>query len=961
MTMSEPPDDGQLVSITKSPGWNCLQTLGACVSGRLERFSRLGKPHDRPKKRGNDAALIEMDLDPILRAAPRVVDVTKEAFDEMDCTALNLLRSLNTMANLHLIVGESETASTNPNGEPETLSSEENRLVGLRASVDKVVTLGVDFERLHKLMSFLVSLSTFNDQRQFSIATGSHPLFVLPLGDTGDLAIGRLRRWNEILKTLSGRAQSREDCSFVSPEPTTEPLGCGLLNERRGERVTGVVEPILKEFRQLSCVKNTTHEIRLHISEDLYTGRPGCQHNLDMFMSCCPGGNLIWQKAQCGDFPVRGVAKECICDSISRAMRGRRMLHILVDCEGLFDVTESLPAVHLPCDSFDGASLSELLRQDVFKPIDVQAYLDKTAETKFDSATKAQVALGLSQCLMDFFDKGLELASHSWVADNVHVRELSANTKGGKRRLLYVSLRPSLDPDVASDMAKMFNSGNPVVLSFAKLLLEVLDGKAIDISIKPHDDDNILSWSELGDVVERMLRDRGGDPFASQYLEVVEGCLGLWATLRSFDNRTDLSATSRFVRKVIYERVVHKLQLIANFEQTKRNGSSLNTSRERRKRKTKDPMFDQSPAKKLSFVPQNPAGPTPLSLVNGHKLGVSPDEAVAAAEEEQFTDPAEDDSDGYGRSSLYDDQGETSQSDRIAAKGYLSDLAESTKRYIKPLTQDTPSERRPIKLAIIDSGIDLDNPRIRARKRQIGDTRNWTSDQPDECDDGCGHGTHVTRLILEVAPAVEVYVAKVSQRKKFDSRVSGQIAQAIEWATSVWKVDIISLSIGMDGEDDTIKKALDKVLDPPHDSPKKVVVMAAASNWGGNRHIAFPACYEDIICVHSTDGFGNPSKTNPTPQKGKDFAVLGMSIKSSSKGKDKKRMEEYISGTSYATAIGAGIAANVLDFARRDPKLWDDEKGWLYSSWGMSRVFRRMSEERRDYRSAESFIIYVSD
>ncbi|RTE85326.1 hypothetical protein BHE90_000079 [Fusarium euwallaceae] len=848
--MSEAPEDGQSISVTKSPGWNCLQTLSACVSGRLGRFSPAGKPHDKPKKRGNDAALIEMDLDPILRATPIVLKLTKEAFDEMDRTALNLLRSLNTMANPHLIGAEGGTSPPNPNEEPEVASNDERQVLELRASVDKVITLGVDFERLQKLMSFL----------------------------------------------------------------------------------------------------NTTHEIRLHVSEDLYTDDSGHQHNLDMFMSCCPGGNLIWQKAQCGDFPVRDVAKECICDSISRAMHGRRMLHILVDCEGLFDVTESLPTVHLPCDSFDGASLSELLRRDVFKPIDVQAYLDKTAEKKFDLATKAQVALGLSRCLMDFFDKGLELASHSWVADNVHFRELPANNEGGKRCLLYVSLRPNLDHDAASDMAKMFNSGNPVVLSFAKLLLEVLDGRAINISIKPHDDDNILSWSELGDVVERMLRDRRGDPFASQYLEVVEGCLGLWATLRSFDNRTDVSATSRFVRKVIYERMVHKLQLIASFEQTKRGGSNPNATRERRKRKTKDHMCDQSPAKKPSFVPRNPARPASLSLANSHSPGVSAEDEVAAAEEEEVTDPAEDDLGGYGRSSLYDDQGEISQSDRIAAKGYLSDLAESTKRYIKPLTQDTPNERRPIKLAIIDSGIDLDNPRIRARKEQIGDTRNWTSDQPDECDDGCGHGTHVTRLILEVAPAVKVYIAKVSQRKKLDSKVSGQIAQAIEWATGVWEVDIISLSIGMDGEDDTIKRALDKVLDPPRGSPKKVVVMAAASNWGGNRHIAFPACYEDIICIHSTDGFGNPSKTNPTPQKGKDFAVLGMSIKSSSKGKDKKRMEEYISGTSYATAIGAGIAANVLDFVRRDPKLWEDEKGWLNSSWGMSRVFRRMSEERRGYR-----------
>ncbi|RSL42810.1 hypothetical protein CEP54_015346 [Fusarium duplospermum] len=892
MTMAEPLHDGQLISVTESPGWKCLRTLSACVSGRLERFSRAGKPHTRPMKRGNDAVLIEMDLDPIFRANPCVTDLTREAFDEVDRTALDLLGSLNTMANPHLIMGESGITSADLNEGPEASKGEQSQLTTLRASVDEIATLGVDFERLHELMRFLVSLSTSNDKRQFSIATGLCPLFIVPSGDVGDLAIGRLRRWNGILETLSSTAQTLEDCTFVSSEPTIKPLGRDPWSDLRGERVTGLVEAIFKEFRQLSCATNTTHEIRLHVPEDLYNGRPGLHHNLEMFISCCPGGNLIWQKAQCGEFPIRAMVKECICDSISRAMDGRKMLHILVDCEGLFDVTERLPAVHLPCDNFDGASLSELLEQDAFKPIDVQAYLDKTADRKFDSATKARVALGLARCFMDFFDKGLELASHSWIADNVHFRELSTNSAEEKRRLLYVSLRPNLDQDAASDMVKMFNSGNPVVLSFAKLLLEVLDGKAINIPIKPHHQDNILSWSELGDVVERMLHDRGGDPFASRYLEVVEGCLGLWTSVQNFDKRSDFPAASQFVRKVIYERMVHKLELIASSGQTGQTGSGTVAGHERRKRKTEGPITNESPAKKLAHISRAPFASRSLGSANGQKPGGSPGDSVTAANDEdpeQATD--DDDAGGHGRLSLYDEQGITNEREQKAAEEHLNELIGRMGMYIK----SSRNEKRPIKVAIIDSGVDPDDGWIRARSSQIAGKRNWAGGQVDDCADICGHGTHITRLILKVAPAAEVYIAKVSEKKKFNPKVAGRVAQAIEWAVGVWNVDIISLSMAMDAEDPTIKKALDKVLNPPHDSPKKVVVMAAASNWGGNRHIAFPASYKGVICVHSTDGYGNPSDTNPTAQKGKDFAVLGMSIKSSVKGEDKKRTEIYIS------------------------------------------------------------------
>ncbi|KAJ4209539.1 hypothetical protein NW759_013395 [Fusarium solani] len=632
-------------------------------------------------------------------------------------------------------------------------------------------------------------------------------------------------------------------------------------------------------------------------------------------------------------------------------MHCRRKLYIMVNSNGVFDVTDRLSVDPLRCDSFDGTSLSELLKQDIFKPIDVQAYLDNTADKRVDSATKAQVALGLSRCLMHFFDKGLELASHSWIADNVHFRETSTNTARGKKRLLYVSLRPNLNENAATEMVKMFKNGSPVVLSFAKLLLEVLYGKALKIQVNPNENYNLSSWLELGNIVQDLRRDPDGGPFTSKYLEVVENCLSLWATLSNGDGRTDPAGKIRFMRKVIYEKIVHKLELIAGSESTSRTGSDVVVSPERRKRKTQDSIPNESPVKKLAYLPRAPSAPVSLGYVNGQNSSVSPGGSVAAAkqgDDKQITD--DDDAGIHGRPSLYDEQVGTSEHEQKAAEEHLNALINSMGEYIKPRANGAPNEK-PIKVAIIDSGMDADDNWIRAAKTRIRDKRNWTGGQVDNCADECGHGTHITRLILKIAPAAEIYIAKVSKRRKLDPEVPGQVAQAIEWAAGVWKVDIISLSMAMDGENLTIRKALDKVLNPPHDWPKKVVVMAAASNWGGNRRIGFPASHKGVICVHSTDGYGNPSKTNPTAQKGKDFAVLGMSIKSSVKGKNKKRTEKYISGTSYATAIGVGIAANVLEFAKGDPTLWDEGKGRLCSSWGMSCVFSIMSGERGGYRN----------
>lgn len=62
-----------------------------------------------------------------------------------------------------------------------------------------------------------------------------------------------------------------------------------------------------------------------------------------------------------------------------------------------------------------------------------------------------------------------------------------------------------------------------------------------------------------------------------------------------------------------------------------------------------------------------------------------------------------------------------------------------------------------------------------------------------------------------------------------------------------------------------------------------------------------------------------------------------------------KREKVWISGTSYATPIAAGIAANVLEFARHHAEMTPGEREWLYSWWGMSLIFQAMSVYRNGY------------
>jgi len=90
------------------------------------------------------------------------------------------------------------------------------------------------------------------------------------------------------------------------------------------------------------------------------------------------------------------------------------------------------------------------------------------------------------------------------------------------------------------------------------------------------------------------------------------------------------------------------------------------------------------------------------------------------------------------------------------------------------------------------------------------------------------------------------------------------------------------------------------------------IMFAAASNGGRNHPRTYPASDGKVICVHALSGNGDAGSVNPSTKNEHDrLGTLGMGLDLSWNGK-----QEFKDGTSYATPIAAGIAANWLEWLR---------------------------------------------
>lgn len=260
------------------------------------------------------------------------------------------------------------------------------------------------------------------------------------------------------------------------------------------------------------------------------------------------------------------------------------------------------------------------------------------------------------------------------------------------------------------------------------------------------------------------------------------------------------------------------------------------------------------------------------------------------------------------------------------------------------------SPYQPVSVAIIDTGI---KPESKA-SHCVVDYEDFVIPGNKTRVDETGHGTYGAELLVKVFPGIKLFVARVWRTNSEDSNTKSLMAavsvrctkylfrwlnvrQAIHHAHQSWGVDIISIASGFHESDDAIHNAIMKA------ASDRVLIFAAASNYGNLHNITFPARMKhQVFGIFATDARANiasaAASINPQPDPdSRNFATLGEEI-------TVQPFTDPVFGTSYSTAIAAGIAGQLLDFSRQ-PECQRRISQWrkLRSIEGMTAVLSLMT------------------
>lgn len=211
-----------------------------------------------------------------------------------------------------------------------------------------------------------------------------------------------------------------------------------------------------------------------------------------------------------------------------------------------------------------------------------------------------------------------------------------------------------------------------------------------------------------------------------------------------------------------------------------------------------------------------------------------------------------------------------------------------------------------VKIAVIDTGCDLDHPDI---KYNILQGKNFIS-SGDPIDDN-GHGTHVSGTIaaennglgmVGVAPKAKIIPVKALSG---DGRGNNNtIAKAIVWSADR-SCDFITMSLGSPIQSKDITDAINYAV------KKKCVIFCAAGNSGEGSPIMYPAKYDNVIAIGSID---SNLRRSLFTCKGPELDFLSPGEKIFSCVPDNNYA--IMSGTSMATPFSVGCAALALSYAR---------------------------------------------
>lgn len=213
-----------------------------------------------------------------------------------------------------------------------------------------------------------------------------------------------------------------------------------------------------------------------------------------------------------------------------------------------------------------------------------------------------------------------------------------------------------------------------------------------------------------------------------------------------------------------------------------------------------------------------------------------------------------------------------------------------------------------VKVAVIDTGCDLDHPDL---KDNLLPGKNIIDPKKDPIDKH-GHGTHVSGTIAArnnslgiVGVAPETKIIPVKALNDDGSGDLRSIIKGIEWSIEQ-NADFITMSLGTEFPN----KELENIL--KYAESKKCIVFCAAGNSGENHDIMYPAKYPCTISIGSIDE--NLERTSFTCSgEDLDFLAPGHNILSCVPGG-----YAMMSGTSMSNPFAVGCAALLLSHIRQE-------------------------------------------
>ncbi|KLJ11515.1 hypothetical protein EMPG_13295 [Blastomyces silverae] len=282
-------------------------------------------------------------------------------------------------------------------------------------------------------------------RRYFDMASGTNQtLFSLPQNaDELHTNVTRLIKANDQL-----------DLMLNSPStlPSDVPLRVPYQDTTTRDHAAIVLNTLFQGFQ---C-KN--HKVMLGLG-DHYNPLTG-RERTHLWLSRC-SNSRPWQEALY-DSQEDGNLFDCskhICNQLQEDSNEAKLLGLTIRGGDVFGTWNSPPSEKFSADPSSSISLAQLIRKKPHNKLILRSH-------------RRDFALQLGYRLLDFFDA-------EWDSKNLHLIESAGSVDQGV--LLYLTFSSGLP---ASRELLKFETGHPVLVSFAKILLEIHTGKTTSITTK---------------------------------------------------------------------------------------------------------------------------------------------------------------------------------------------------------------------------------------------------------------------------------------------------------------------------------------------------------------------------------------------------------------------------------------------------------------------------------------------